>query len=156
MDSLDETFDRLTHLPRFKFERESSDNEVAAIETELNVRLPPQYVRFIKRFGCARWFANEVFGIRPIAGSPMPTTTSNCVAATIAELRRRNGPSTIKSHAIVISTDGAGGIFVLHTIGSPYEGEVHWYNLLEGATPIERWRTLQDYLEYRLKNADSA
>jgi hypothetical protein len=54
---------------------------------------------------------------------------------------------------VVVATDGGGGNFVLFTVGSPHEGEVHWYNLEDTDEPIRTWKTLGDYLEYAIENA---
>src|SRR5689334_2644987 len=63
MSTLKETLDRLVRLPKFRAGRPASDDEISKLENDLHVRLPGQYVEFLRRFGWIRWFGNEVFGL---------------------------------------------------------------------------------------------
>ena len=157
MADLRQTLDRLRTLPMFEADRPATAQEIKRIETELNVILPEQYVEFLHRFGYAGWFGNEILGIRPIdriTGRPS-TVTPDCVSRTKKERQPSNplGTAHVPPGHVVIATDGGGGNYLLFTEGSPYEGQVHYYNLEDRAEPIRVWKTFQDYLEYRIEDA---
>ena len=160
MADLKDTFDRLTTLPMFEAERPATVEEIHRIEEELRVSLPSQFAEFLERFGYAGWFGNEILGIRPIdrVTGRRSTVTSDCVSKTKEEKDVSNplGTARLPPEHVVIATDGAGGNYVLFAAGSPYEGEVHYYNFEDKAEPIQVWKTFQDYLEYRIADAVSA
>jgi hypothetical protein len=159
MADLHHTFDRLTTLPKFQADRPAEEPEIRRIEAELGVALPQQYVEFLRRFGHARWFGQIIFGIRridPVSGRPT-TIIPDCVSHTKLERNPSNplGTAHLPSGHVVIATDGGGGNYVLFTAGSPYEGQVHYYNLEDQAEPHQVWGTFQDYLEAQIEEAGS-
>ena len=150
MPMLSESFDRLSTLPMFRSERPATDEEISRIEAELNVTLPAEYVQFLKRFGYAAWFGREIFGIRPtdpLTGEPS-TVTTDCIIVTKGERESPLGTAPLPPNHVVISTDGGGGNFLLFCVGSPYEGQVRWFNLEDDLEPIDVWESLQSYLEH--------
>ena len=156
MASLKDTLNRLATLPKFRSARPATDAEIDAIQRELNVRLPDQYLQFLRAFGYAHWFGHEIFGIRPLnPATGQPSITPDVVAMTNAEkkLTRLNESDSLPPNVLVISVDGGGGVFLLFPAGSPREGEVHWYNFEDAAEAIEVWSSFQEYLEYEIKNA---
>jgi antitoxin YobK len=159
MATLQETFERLTTLPKFRADRPATDEEIRRIQTELNLRLPDEYLQFLKRFGYVHWFGHEIYGIRPInPATGEPSITPDCAKVTKGEKKPNNplGTSSLPPAHVVISTDGGGGNFVLFGIGAPHEGEVHYYNFEDQAEPIRTWKTFQDFLEHRIAEATGA
>ena len=157
MSQLQQTLDRLRDLPMFNAERPATKQEILRIESELGVVLPAQYVEFLQRHGYAGWFGHEILGIRPVdpeTGQPS-SVTYDCVTLTNEERDPNNplGTSSLPPDHVVVAADGGGGNFVLFTVGSPYEGQVHWYNFEDQEEPIKTWQTFQDFLEYRIENA---
>ena len=157
MSELQHTFERLIRVPMFKAERPATKEEIRHIEADLGVVLPEQYKEFLSRFGYVGGFGQQILGIRPldhVTGRPS-TVISDCVARTKSEKDPRNpfGTSRLPRDHVVIATDGGGGNFVLFAVGSPCEGEVHWYNFEDMADPVKVWKTFKDYLEYEIENA---
>lgn len=141
MPSMQDTFKRLTTLHLFESGEPASPEEIRRIETGLGVGLPEQYVEFLNRFGYIGSFGWEVFGTRPIdpaTGRPS-TVTKDCIQATKEERTSTNplGTSSLPPAHVVISRDGGGGNVVLFGVGTPCEGEVHYYNFEDQAEPIE-------------------
>jgi hypothetical protein len=147
--------DRLTTLPTFEAERPATAAEIRQIENDLGVILPAQYVEFLQRFGYAGWFGSEILGIRPIdrlTGRPS-MVTPDCVSRT-KKMRQSSGPlgtAHLPREQVIIATDGGGGNYVLFTVGSSHEGEVHYYNFEDKVEPIQTWKTFQDYLEHQIE-----
>lgn len=159
MAALEQTLERLTSLPKFQAERPATKDEIRQIETELGVVLPQQYIEFLQRFGHARWYGQMIYGIRPTDSGGHPSTAiSDCVSRTKKERQPSNplGTAHLPPNHVVIATDGGGGNYVLFTAGSPYEGEVHYYNFEDQAEPIEVWKTFQDYLDHEIEAAVGA
>lgn len=159
MSTIDETLERLTTLPKFRADRPATDEDVARIQTELNLRLPDEYVQFLKRFGYVHWFGHEIYGIHPVnPATGELSVTPDCVKVTKGEKRPDNplGTSSLRSAHVVISTDGGGGNVVLFGLDAPHGGEVHYYNLEDQAEPIQVWQTFLDYLEYQIEEAVGA
>lgn len=157
MEAIESTFEKLTTLPMFQYERPATEDEIKHIERELSVVLPAQYVSFLRRFGYASWFGREIFGIRPIdplTGRPA-TAISDCIKRTKRERQLAEADRTPLLDAIyvVVSTDGAGGNYVLFTCGSPLEGQVHWYNFEDQPEPHRVWNTFQEFLEYNIEDS---
>jgi hypothetical protein len=152
MRDLTDTFARLSALPMFEAEPPATQDQISAIESQLGVRLPEQYVAFLRRYGYAGWFGYEVLGVRPIdptTGAPS-TVTHDCVSAT-KEARDPTNPlgTTHLGHDhVAISTDGGGGYFVLFAAGSPLAGQVHYYNFEDAAEPLQVWQDFAAFLEY--------
>lgn len=158
MATLQETFARLTALPKFRADRPATDEEIKLIQTELNLHLPDEYLQFLKRFGYVHWFGHETYGIRPVNPAPgKPSITPDCVKVTKGEKKPDNplGTSSLPPDHVVISTDGGGGNFVLFGLDVLHGGEVHYYNFEDMAKPIKAWKTFQDYLEYRIEEASA-
>lgn len=156
MVDLEQTFKRLVTLPKFRADRPAADDEITRIQAELNLRLPDEYLQFLKRFGYAHWFGHEIYGIRPInPATGEPSITPDCVAVTQGEKNPGNpiGTASLPPAHVVISTDGGGGNIILFGVGAPSEGEVHYYNFEDKAEPIQVWKTFQDYLEYEIEAA---
>jgi SMI1/KNR4 family protein SUKH-1 len=160
MADLQKILNRLTTLPKFQAERPADKDEIQRIEAELGVVLPQQYVEFLQRFGYARWFGQIIYGIRPTdrATGRASTVISDCVSRTKKEQDPNNplGTTHLPRDHVVIATDGGGGNYVLFTVGSPHEGQVHYYNFEDQAEPIQVWKTFQDYLESRIEEATGA
>jgi len=159
MSSLDEIFARLSGLPKFRSDRAATDGEIRRIETELNLRLPDEYLQFLRRFGYVHWFGHEIYGIRPAnPATGKPSITPDCVKVTRDRRNPDNpiGTCSLPPAHVVISTDGGGGNFVLFGVGALCGGEVHYYNFIDSAEPITTWRTFRDYLEHQIEEADVA
>ena len=50
MATLEESFVRLTTLPKFRADRPATDEEIRRIQTELSLRLPDEYLQFLEAF----------------------------------------------------------------------------------------------------------
>lgn len=159
MAELQQTFERLMTLPKFRADRPATDDEITRIQTELNLRLPDEYLQFLKRFGYVHWFDHEIYGIRPVnPATGKPSITPDCVKITKDEKKPDNpiGTASLPPAHVVISTDGGGGNIVLFGVDTPHGGEVHYYNFEDKAEPIQTWKTFQDYLEHEIEAAVGA
>lgn len=157
MSELQNTLDQLGSLPMFRAERPATQDEIRLIESTLGILLPKQYIEFLQHYGYAAWFGSEILGIRPIdqsTGEPS-SVTFDCIHVTLEQRKPDNpfGTVALPQDHVVIATDGAGGNFVLFTIGSRYEGQVHWYSFEDKAEPVMAWPTFNSFLEYMIANA---
>ncbi len=109
MDKLRLAFDRAATAEILWCAGGRSEPQILACESELGVSLPPSYREFLRRCGNGAVGAVEIFGI-----TDPPSASDPDVAWATTLQRREYG---LRPSAVVIGSDGMGGLYVLDTVG---------------------------------------
>ena len=147
---IDEVLKRLPQLKKFRAGVPATDVDVASVESTLAVRLPADYVAFLRTFGFVRWFGHCVYGIVRPEVVQVPGYDYSMVTHTVharAEAAR-TGLETLPLEGVVIERYDAGGWYVLFTEGSGRSGTVALFDHEAGGAEVQGWPSLEAFLAF--------
>lgn len=123
--------------------RGATDEEIRNVEGSLGVKLPKEYVDFLKRCGFVFWFGNSIFGVAPSDDDSVVHWT---LAARSEPLPKSFKPRPLDG--VVVQRYGGGGYYFLFSADSPRAGEVVLLlDELYGNESTELWENFWLFLE---------
>ena len=138
---------QMSQLPNFFHGIPSSEDQIRKLESTLGIEVPDDFRRFLQAYGCAQWDGRMLCGIGSLVGKSTPGLTTDC--GRLTEYERSPNPGyprgALRYDGLAISTDGAGGIFVLWCNGDKKSSRVSW---LDPVCEVSQWESLAEFLVY--------